>query len=217
MRAAFRRLTWRSRSSMQLRVVGTALVVGLVTVAALGAYLSSTMRDGLFEQRIEQIDLEGASSIQQAQSLFTASLSTTEDAEVQTLLLDVHNALRTSGSPDRKVFLMRPEGAQSRLNDVSTDNQLVSLVSPELRTAVMESDGRELQSVAIPRNPSDPSSAVDPGCSWAPRSRSRPSGSTSCTSCTRSSPSRRRCPSCRECCCSVASSWWGSSGSSPGS
>nr|WP_318244298.1 MtrAB system histidine kinase MtrB [Oerskovia merdavium] len=163
MRATVGRLTWRARSSMQLRVVGTALVVGAVTVAALGAYLSSTMRDGLFEQRLEQINVESANSFQQAQSLFTASLSKTKDSELQTLLLDVHNTLRTSGSPDRKIFLMRPEGATSRLNDVSTDNQLTSLVSDELRDAVLESDGRELQSVAIPRDPSDPSSPVDPG------------------------------------------------------
>ncbi|MFF2621496.1 MtrAB system histidine kinase MtrB [Oerskovia jenensis] len=162
-RAAVGRLTWRARSSMQLRVVGTALVVGVITVAALGAYLSSTMRDGLFDQRLEQINVESANSIQQAQSLFTASVSKTKDSEIQTLLLDVHNALRTSGSPDRKIFLMRPEGAPSRLNDVSTDNQLASLVSDELRDAVMESDGRELQSVAIPRDPSDPNSPVDPG------------------------------------------------------
>lgn len=148
---------------MQFRVVGTALVVGVITVAALGAYLSSTMRDGLFEQRLQQINVESANSIQQAQNLFTASLSKTKDSEIQTLLLDVHNALRTSGSPDRKIFLMRPEGAPSRLNDVSTDNQLASLVSPELREAVLDSDGRELQSVAIPRDPSDPSSPVDPG------------------------------------------------------
>ncbi|MHA7134574.1 MtrAB system histidine kinase MtrB [Oerskovia turbata] len=148
---------------MQLRVVGTALVVGGITVAALGAYLSSEMRDGLFEQRLEQINVESANSIQQAQSLFTASVSKTKDSEIQTLLLDVHNALRTSGSTDRKIFLMRPEGASSRLNDVSTDNQLASLVSDELRQAVLKSDGRELQSVAIPRDPSDPHSPVDPG------------------------------------------------------
>ncbi|MCB7137227.1 HAMP domain-containing histidine kinase [Cellulosimicrobium marinum] len=149
---------------MQLRVVTSALVVGVVAVAGLGAYLSDSMRDGLFERRLAEIDLESAQSTAQARSALDGSPAASV-SEAQALLYDVYAMLLSSGSTTRDVFLWRPEDAPSNgLLDVSSDDQLESLVSPEMREATLEADGAQrLQPVAVPVRPADPASPVVPG------------------------------------------------------
>ncbi|WP_369824418.1 HAMP domain-containing protein [Cellulosimicrobium sp. CUA-896] len=159
-----RRAVWRWRSSMQLRVVTSTLVVGIVALAALGAYLSDSVRDGLFERRVAEIDLESAQSTERARQTLDASPATTV-SEIQSLLYDLHGMLLSSGSASRDVFLWRPEDQPFiGLLDVSSNNQLEQLVSPELREATVEAEGKQvLQPVAVPTAPSDPDSPVVPG------------------------------------------------------
>ncbi|MBD5786342.1 HAMP domain-containing histidine kinase [Cellulosimicrobium terreum] len=148
---------------MQLRVVSSALAVGIVTVAALGAYLSDSMRDGLFDRRLEEIDLESAQSTAQARRTLASSPASTT-SEAQSLLYDLHAMLQSSGSASREVFLWRVKGEPSVLLDVSSNRELDGLVSDEMREQVVEADGAQmLQSVAIPLQPSDPQSPVVPG------------------------------------------------------
>lgn len=163
-RALVRRAVWRWRSSMQLRVVTSTLVVGIVALAALGAYLSDSMRDGLFERRLAEVDQESAQSTERARQTLDASPATTV-SEIQALLYDLHAMLLTSGPGSRDVFLWRAEGEPFvGLLDVSSNNQLEQVVSPEMREATVEAEGEQvLQSVAVPLTPSDPESPVVPG------------------------------------------------------
>ena len=89
---------------MQLQVVTTSLVVGLVAVGALGAYLTTSIRDGVFDQRLEEILMESARSIEQAQAQFDSATAGT-GTQVQQLLNDMLPRLRTSGAGSREVFL----------------------------------------------------------------------------------------------------------------
>lgn len=165
LRAAVRRLVWRWRSSMQLRVVTSALVAGVVAVAALGAYLSDSMRDGLFERREAEIDQEAAQSTEQVRRTLDSSPTSTA-TEAQSLLFDLFSMLQSSGSASRDVFLWQSEGASAvGFLDQSTDDQLDGIVSPEMREATVAADGEQrLQSVAIPLDPADPeTSPVVPG------------------------------------------------------
>ncbi|WP_454043185.1 MtrAB system histidine kinase MtrB [Cellulosimicrobium sp. Marseille-Q8652] len=163
-RAAVRRAVWRWRSSMQLRVVTSALVVGVVVVAALGASLSDSMRDGLFERRMAEIDLESAQSTAQARRTLDASPASSV-SEAQSLLYDLYSMLLYSGSASREVFLWRADDETSgALLDLSSNDQLDGLVSPEMREQTLAADGgQKRQSVAIPQDPSDPGSPVVPG------------------------------------------------------
>jgi len=149
---------------MQLRVVSTALVVGVVAVGALGAFLSDSMRDGLYDRRIAEITLESAQSTGQAQRTLDASPASSV-SETQALLYDLHAMLQTSGSASRDVFLWRPEdGPTTGLLDLSTNPELEGLVSPEMRAQTVEAGGEQkLQPVAIPLDPADPASPVVPG------------------------------------------------------
>lgn len=163
-RATVRRVVWRWRSSMQLRVVTSALVVGVLTVGALGAYLTDAMRDGLYERRAAELDQESAQSTQQARRTLDASPASTP-TEAQSLLFDLFSMLQTTGS-SRDVFLWQSGGSGTvGFLDQSTDQQLDGLVSPEMRAATVAADGEQyLQSVAIPVDPAHPeSSGVVPG------------------------------------------------------
>ncbi|KON73912.1 hypothetical protein M768_07345 [Cellulosimicrobium cellulans F16] len=162
-RATVRRVVWRWRSSMQLRVVTSALVVGVLTVGALGAYLTDAMRDGLYERRAAEVDLESAQSTQQARSTLDASPAANA-TEAQSLLFDLFSMLQSTGS-SRDVFLWQAGGSSTvGFLDLSTNPQLVDLVTPEMRAATVTADGEQyLQSVAIPVDPADPDSPVVPG------------------------------------------------------
>ncbi|WP_052367024.1 MtrAB system histidine kinase MtrB [Paraoerskovia marina] len=161
------RAVWVWRSSLQLRVVSSALAVGILTVAALGAYMSTTIRDGVFDQRLAEVDDESARSTAQAQSQFDAAPATSPDS-VQTLLYDMLWVIQASGSGSRHVFLWS-EDDQSGVIDVSTAPQYDDLVTEEMRERTVETADPDsavnqvLQSVAIPLDPGDPDSAVVPG------------------------------------------------------
>ncbi|MBI9116028.1 HAMP domain-containing protein [Sanguibacter sp. YZGR15] len=136
---------------MQLRVTSSALTIGVVAVALLSTYLSSTIRDGLFEQRLEEVLLESARSTAQAQATFT-SAPATGTTQVQSLLNDTLPVLQAGGSAGREVFLWRATGstAPASVLDPSTAPQLAPLVSADLRASTSTGDGQRWQSVAVP-------------------------------------------------------------------
>lgn len=133
---------------MQLRVVTSALALGVVTVVLLGLYLSFSIRDGLFEQRLEQVERENAAMTEQVRQTFSSSPATSSD-ELQLLLSTMIQTLDTGASSGQDFFLLSSV-EQSRLIDVVTRQPLRELITPELREATVASDGQVLQSVLIP-------------------------------------------------------------------
>ena len=136
---------------MQLQIVSTALVVSLVSMAALGGYLTSSIRDGLFSQRLEQILVESARSTEQAQASFD-SANATSAGQVQQLLSDLLQKLHTSGSGSREVFLWRPDTQLALISviDLGTAKELSGLITPPMRSQTVFGGGQHWQSVAIP-------------------------------------------------------------------
>lgn len=150
-RAAGSAALGRWRSSLQLRVVTTVIVVGLVAIGLLGTYLSATVRDGLFARRLDVVLQESARSTAQAQSTFDYA-SVKDSTEVQQLLYDTLSQLQSGASGDRSVFLLRRPGGVTPgpVSDVSTAPQYQGLISPELRATVENGKGQFWQSVAVP-------------------------------------------------------------------
>ncbi|MBC7291597.1 MAG: HAMP domain-containing histidine kinase [Actinotalea sp.] len=141
---------------MQLRVITSTLVVGILAVAALGGFLSGAIRDGLYEQRVAQILEETARSTEAAQATFSASTAST-GPELQTLFYDLVPALALGGSGEREVFLRRSPGDAPPLlvNDVSTSSEaggvdLGDLITEELREAVRGAQAQQWMPVGIP-------------------------------------------------------------------
>ncbi|WP_423463230.1 MtrAB system histidine kinase MtrB [Promicromonospora sp. MS192] len=158
-----RRAVAQWRSSLQLRVVATALTIGLAAIVVLGLYLSTSVRDGIYEQRIAAIDRETAALTAQVSENFSTA-STTSGGELQTLLLDTIATLTvTSGSTAEDYFLLQAPGGTAQVSDVASRGDLTDVViSDELRQAnVASEDDQVLQAVAIPAP--DGTNEVRPG------------------------------------------------------
>src|SRR5690606_499541 len=154
----------RWRSSLQLRVLSTTMLLGLVAVALIGTVLSERISADLFERRTDEVLQEAARATRQMRSNFDASAIRTGTEITELFQFSVQQSL-LSGSADRSVFLLRSPGPLPPVlvNDFVTNESLRSLITTELREATAEAEGgQRWQSVAIPRDPADPGS-VTPG------------------------------------------------------
>lgn len=139
------------RSSLQVRVLTTTLLIGLTALGAVFWYVGQRTAAGLFDERLEQVLTESARSTQQAQKRFASSPAAT-GAEVQLLLYDVATeAQRVGGSGRREVFVLRAPGQTSPVSvpGTATDPELVPVIGAELKDAVAD-DKQHWQSVALP-------------------------------------------------------------------
>lgn len=133
----------RWRGSLQVRVVSSAMVLGILALGALGWFLSDRIADGLYDDRLEQLLADSAASTQQAQLRFSESAadrSTGQD--IESLFIDVLLRLQVGGTGERReVFLLRSPGQNTRIfaNDRVTDPALVDIIPAELREQVRQS------------------------------------------------------------------------------
>lgn len=128
---------WRRWTrSMLLRVITSTLVVGLAAVAVLGAYVTTQIRDGLVEKRVERILVESARDVDSTQQTFEASTAETP-GDLQQLVNDQGEALSKLGGESRGLVLLR---APSNDSDVFLtplgEQALLSIITPEMRDAV---------------------------------------------------------------------------------
>jgi two-component system sensor histidine kinase MtrB len=147
-----RRSVAQWRSSMQLRVVTTALAIGLAAIVVLGLYLSTSVRDGIYEQRLAAIDREAAGLTEQVSESFSDT-ATTSDGALQILLKDSIATLASSGgSTAEEYFLLHEMGTTVRVSDIVSRSDLTDVViTDEVRKANLASDGDQvLQAVGIP-------------------------------------------------------------------
>ncbi|HEY0120128.1 MAG TPA: MtrAB system histidine kinase MtrB [Cellulomonas sp.] len=148
LRRAGRAVRWW-RSSLQVRVLTSTLLIGLAALALVFLYVGQRTAAGLFDERLDQVLDESARSTAQARDTFTQSTAYT-GAEAQLLLQDVTTAQRTGGSSSRDVFLLPAPGQQTTVSVGSavTDTRLVALISDDLKAAVADNK-QHWQSVAI--------------------------------------------------------------------
>jgi two-component system sensor histidine kinase MtrB len=126
----------RWRRSMMLRVVVSTAVVGLGSVAALGAFVSSHIRDGLVETKVDRILAESASDAADAQAKIDASPARTP-GDLQKLVNDLVTDLHAIGGENRGVILLRQPGGSSQLfSQVLTTPGLEEVLTPQIRAAV---------------------------------------------------------------------------------
>jgi two-component system sensor histidine kinase MtrB len=152
-----RRAVAQWRSSMQLRVVTTALAIGLAAIVVLGLYLSTSVRDGIYEQRLAAIDREAAGLTDQVAKSFSDT-ATTSDGDLQILLRDsIATLAATGGSTAEEYFLLHELGTTVRVSDIVTRPDLTDVViTDEVRKANLASDDDQvLQAVGIPSRDAD--------------------------------------------------------------
>lgn len=148
--APVRSMWLRWTRSMLLRVVTSTLVVGLVAVAALGAYVTTQIRDGLVDKRVEGILSESASDVAGTQATIEASTAETP-GDLQQLINDQLAALQLGGKGRDWVLLRAPGNASDIfLTLKGSDPPLRQVISPELRASIVPGGSQYWQFVAKP-------------------------------------------------------------------
>lgn len=154
LRKRFRWLVSLWHSSLRLRVVSVTVAVGVIVLFALGAVLSGQVRDGLFDERVEQILADAALRADSAQRRFDASTANATQ-EVQQLANDTVRSLQETAGGTAAVVLLRSEHSTGPINIVptATDSTLREAISPELRQRVQDQQFQQWQSIAMPGGP----------------------------------------------------------------
>ncbi|GAB4083745.1 two-component system sensor histidine kinase MtrB [Myceligenerans cantabricum] len=131
-----RRVVHAFRASLRLRIMASALVIGVVAVAALGLYLSTSVRDGMVERRLESIDDESAALTADAEEQFR-SATIVDEQQAQQLMSSVAERILTSASNVEAVFIVHPLNTQPQVSDViipdSMGAQQDTLLTEDLR------------------------------------------------------------------------------------
>jgi two-component system sensor histidine kinase MtrB len=139
----------RWRRSMALRVVVLTGFVGLASVAALGAFVSSEIRDGLVSTKVDRILAESARDAANAQLTISESPARTP-GDLQTLVNDLVTNLHAIGGENRGVLLLRQPGGSSQLvSPVSTPPDLQDSVTAAMRAAVQSEEEQSYQYVYL--------------------------------------------------------------------
>lgn len=139
------------RRSLSLRVsIVTALALALA-LAGMGIYVASTIRSGMFAERVEQMLGDAAWRISQAQRDLDQATAATEE-QVQGTAYDVVWRLQEPGSGIVGAMMLRSPAADSttEILEPISNAALRALPSEELRAAVDAQSGLLWQSVAIP-------------------------------------------------------------------
>ena len=136
---------------MQLRVVTTALVIGVGTVLILGAFVLGQIRDGLIETRVDRILAESTRDAASATDLVGAATAATP-GDLQLFMNNLYESLRTVGGESRGlVILQAPQNDSDVILTAGVSSpELVGVITPEMRTAVDEGVAQPWQYVAMP-------------------------------------------------------------------
>ncbi|MBO0608158.1 MtrAB system histidine kinase MtrB [Myceligenerans salitolerans] len=136
-----RRAVHAFRSSLRLRIMASALAIGVVAVAALGLYLSTSVRDGMVERRLESIVNESAALTADANQQFR-SAAVADEQQAQQLMSSVAARIMSSASNVEAVFVVHPLDTQPQVSDViipdSMGIQQNALLTADLRRANAE-------------------------------------------------------------------------------
>lgn len=137
--------------SMMVRVITSTLVVGLTAVAALGAYVTTEIRDGLVDKRVDRILAEAARDVESTQQTIYASTAETP-GDLQALVYAQFGALSRLGGEGRSIVWLRAPGNESNvvLTPPVTDQRLVPMITSQLRQSLEPGGSQFWQFSAMP-------------------------------------------------------------------
>lgn len=141
----------RLRRSLALRMAITMLVATLVILGVVGVYASSSIKNGIFQERLDQVLEESATQARSAQNRFDQAPASTVE-QVQSLAQDVVTSISTltSGSSAPAVLILRDpnESSSFLINEIATQNTR-EVITPGLRERVQQKQGQHWQSVEV--------------------------------------------------------------------
>ncbi|CAN5430752.1 MtrAB system histidine kinase MtrB [soil metagenome] len=149
-RATLDRLRRLWRGSLRLRTVALTLALSVLAVTIIGAYISSSVRNNLFDSRRDQVVQETARAADNAQEVFDTVGDSGEAQDLESALDDAGDAISRSVSTAPLVAILRGPG-QDGPAPVGSANFDTTIASTDLRDAVLASAGDSVswQSLSI--------------------------------------------------------------------
>lgn len=145
-RVAAARARRRWRQSLQLRVVTTTMLLGLVVVSGLGSVLHAQIAAGLERSRVQSAENEALALTAQAQTTWDGSTSVTVD-ELNQAARDIMQRVLSAPGPDPGRFVVMSRSLDNDsdvvLATVTSGALDLSVVSPELQVAVSAEPDRQ--------------------------------------------------------------------------
>ncbi len=155
----------RWRTSLQFRTVLVTLLIAFIALVGVGAYLSSQIANGLFQERLQQAKQESSRGISQVQESFdNAQLSDVPAAS--TYVRDTLKLLEVGGADDTRRYLMVLVPGQNNslfVATVSSGGITPAIIPDELRTAVQGHSGQYWQSISLSAGSSEEHPALAVG------------------------------------------------------
>lgn len=140
------------RRSVQARAVATTVALSSVLLVALGGFLSFSIGNGLFEERLQQVLAESEVAVLDVQNTFAAA-TVSDEIALQTLMNSVVPKLEATEVADtRRIALLRTPGqlGVQLLQSPISSGLDTALISPSFRAEVRLSEGRLLyQSIQL--------------------------------------------------------------------
>lgn len=139
------------RSSIRTRVVVTTFVLGGIVVSLVGLILATQVADRVFSERLEQIITDAQARVSLAQEQINASTAQSA-AQVQRVANDLVSSFQNGISGLNGALLMtQPSPTGVNILEPFTGSTISarSLVTPQMRESVQNSDNQYWQSVRI--------------------------------------------------------------------
>lgn len=152
------------RRSLEVRMVCTATVIGLLLIVLLLTFVTDRIRSEVFADQRDVILADAALRASVAQAEFDSTTAVTVDevsAAAERQVNGAKNSISSSGGVGVLMLRNEEETSTTVVNDLETDTRLRSLITPEMTRALDEGGARAQywQSVAVPND----EGGTDPG------------------------------------------------------
>ncbi|EMY33044.1 histidine kinase [Arthrobacter crystallopoietes BAB-32] len=154
--SAWHKIVARWRRSLQFRTVTATVLLTAFAFLGVGAFLSSQIASGLYQDRLQQAEAESRQSLNRVQGIFESS-SASDRATVTSMVTDTLKLLEGTASGTPRYYLLTPmRNAQNLYVATQSNTSITANVIPEgLSQAVITGTGQYRQAMALPMGDKD--------------------------------------------------------------
>ncbi|MGM0929451.1 MAG: MtrAB system histidine kinase MtrB [Actinomycetota bacterium] len=144
------------RRSLQFRTVTAAVLLTAFAFLGVGAFLSSQIASGLYQERVNQAEAESRRGLSQVKTIFESS-SASDRATVASMVGDTLKLLEGTGAEAPRYYLLTPlPGGQNLYVFSQSNTSITANIIPEgLAKEVAAGSGQYRQALALPVGDSD--------------------------------------------------------------
>jgi two-component system, OmpR family, sensor histidine kinase MtrB len=146
----------RWRRSLQFRTVTATVLLTAFAFLGVGAFLSSQIASGLYQDRLQQAEAESRQELNRAKRIFEGSAAS-DRATVTSMVADTLKLLEGTGGGTPRYYLLTPMKDAQNLYVASRSNTSItaSIIPEGLSQAVASGTGQYRQPMALPRGDHD--------------------------------------------------------------